>query len=133
MANHVDPSGRRQSVEILPLLREKYPHYIRPDITSVRFGQTADRCYLEVHTQQLVGGHLRDETIKRTDLAFISGDGDQRFFDPARSVRRNAASFVNDLDEVSIINCTDLFSDEGASMIVEHWGRSGRVPPRKAQ
>ena len=37
-----------QSAEILPELQEIFPNYLRPDITSVKLGQTKDRCYLEI-------------------------------------------------------------------------------------
>jgi hypothetical protein len=76
---HHDPSCRltggapaRQSLEILPQLQEKYLRYLRPEITSVKFVQSQDRCYLEITTADTVNDYLVDETSKRTDLAFIS-------------------------------------------------------------
>lgn len=52
-----DPIGRtvmghedRQSLEILPQLREKYPRYLRPEIISVKFVQSPNRCHLEITT-----------------------------------------------------------------------------------
>lgn len=115
---HHDPSAQvagssatRQALEILPQLRQKYPRYLRTEITSVRFVQSQERCYLEITTADQVAGYLVDETSKRTDLAFIaggSGNGDA-FFSPTRSTIENAHRFVSDFDVVSIINCTDLF------------------------
>jgi hypothetical protein len=109
-----DGSFRTESLEILPRLRERYPRYIRPEITSVRFGQTQDRCYLEVHTAETVGGYLRNEAMTRKDLGFVSADvGDDRpFFDPAESVEENARRFITEFDEISIVNCTDLFTPD---------------------
>jgi hypothetical protein len=42
----------RQSLEILPQLREKYSRYLRPEIASVRFVQSQERCYLEMRTRE---------------------------------------------------------------------------------
>jgi Domain of unknown function (DUF4145) len=122
----------KQSLETLPQLREKYPRYLRPEITSVRFVQSQDRCYLEITTADRVNDYLVDETSKRTDLAFISnGSGDDDpFFSPVRSITENAHRFVSDFDVVSIINCTDLFTHEAASRIDAHWQRHGVVSDR---
>ena len=133
---HHDPSCQveggptvRQFLEILPQLREKYPSSLRPDITSVRFVQSQDRCYLEITTADRVNDYLVNETSKRTDLAFISGGSgdDDPFFSPARSITENAHRFVSDFDLVSIINCTNLFTHEAATRIDAHWQRYGVV------
>jgi hypothetical protein len=110
---------RSESLEILPQLRDRYPRHIRPEITSVRFGQTQDRCYLEVHTAETVGGYLRNEAMTRKDLRFVSADvGDDRpFFDPAEPVAENARRFVTEFDELAIINCTDLFTPDAVATI----------------
>lgn len=60
------------AVEILPDLKKKYPKYLRPEITSVKFAQSNGRCYLEMTTAELVSGYLRNETTRREDLAFIT-------------------------------------------------------------
>jgi hypothetical protein len=136
---HHDPSCRvaggqeaRQSLEILPQLREKYPRYLRPETTSVKFVQSQNRCYLELTTADSVNDYLVDETSKRTDLAFISnGSGDDDpTFSSRRSITENAHRFVSDLDVVSIINCTDLFTRAAAARIDAHWRRYGVVSDR---
>jgi Domain of unknown function (DUF4145) len=78
---HHDPSCRisggrepTQSLEILPQLLERYPRYLRRELTSVKFVQSQDCCYLELTTAERVNEYLVDETSKRTDLAFISND-----------------------------------------------------------
>lgn len=122
-----------QSAEILPQLKELYPNYLHPDITSVKFGQAKDRCYLEIATTKVVGGYLRDETTKRTDLGFVSNgdtDGeDSLFFNPESNLLENIIKFVNEFDEISIINCTDLFTEESSTMIYEYWNKNGVCPP----
>ncbi len=136
---HHDPScqaaggsAARQSLEILPQLRAKYPRYLRPEITSVRFVQSEARCYLEITTADRGNDYLMDETSKRTDLAFISGGSgdDDPCFSPARSITENAHRFVSEFDVVSIINCTDLFTHEAATRIDAHWQQYGVVSDR---
>ena len=121
-----------QSAEILPQLKENYPHYLHPDITSVKLGQTKDRCYLEIAKAKTIGGYLHDETIKRTDLGFIT-DGDNQeflFFSPEKKLSENIARFTNEFDEISIINCTDLFTEESSTMIYDYWYKHGVCPNR---
>lgn len=119
--NH-DPLGSREprdAVEILPQLKAKFPTYLRPNITSVRFAQANGRCYLEMTTAETVAGYLHNELTRREDLAFISGGSgsDDKLFDPTGSVVENAHKFVSEMDEVSIINCTDLFPPEVSAKI----------------
>jgi len=125
VTHHAPSSGvagrqdQRQSLEILPQLQEKYPQHLRPQITSVKLVQSETRCYLEITTADSVGDYLLDETSKRTDLAFISEDSysDELYFSPTSSIIENAHRFVSTFDAVSIINCTDLFTDEAATRI----------------
>jgi len=106
-----DPSCRvagdeptRQSLEILPPLREKYLRYLQPEIASVRFVQSEDRCWLEITTAARFNDYLIDEMSTRTDLAFIAcgSADDDPFFSPARSITENAHRFVSGFDAVSI-------------------------------
>ncbi|MCA6218818.1 HNH endonuclease [Ideonella sp. B7] len=118
----------RQSLEILPQLRAKYPRSLRPEMTSVQFVQSQERCYLEITTANRVNDYLVDETSKRTDLAFISGHPERLLFDPGRSITENVHCFISDFDEVSIINCTDLFTHTAAKRIDDHWRQHGCGP-----
>jgi len=117
----------RQFVEILPQLRKKYPKYLRPEMTSVQFVQSQDRCHLEITTADWVSEHLVDEASKRTDLAFVSGRAGA-FFSPSSPIAENVIRFISEFDEVSIINCTDLFTSEAATEIDEHWRQYGGCP-----
>ena len=116
------------AVEILSDLKAKYPNCLRPDLTSVRFLQSPDRCYLEMTTADVVGGYLHNETTCREDLAFIS-DGDANLFDPANSITENARRFAFEMAAISIINCTDLFPTDIAQRIDKEWRLTGKIPP----
>jgi len=110
---------------------ELYPDYLRPNITSAKFGQTKDRCYLEIVSTEVVGGYLHNETITRTDLGFISDDVDSEmtlFFNPENSLLQSSNKFVNEFDEISIINCTDLFSEESSTEIYDAWNKNRSCP-----
>lgn len=117
----------RQAREILPLLRKKYPRYLRPEMASVRFVQSQDRCYLEITTIKSMGDYLADEVSTRTDLAFVS-EGSGCFFRPDRTLDENVRRFMEDFNEVSIINCTDLFTEEMATRIDMHWRQFHTLP-----
>lgn len=117
----------RQSFEILPQLRAKYPLYLRPEMTSVQFVQSRDKCHLEITTADRINDDLVDETSQRTDLAFVSGDADL-FFRPSNPIAENVRRFMSEFDEVSIINCTDLFTREAATRIDAHWQLHGTFP-----
>jgi Domain of unknown function (DUF4145) len=122
-----------QTLEILPQLRAKYSDYLRSDLKSVRFGHIAGRCYLEITKEEVIAGYLHNETIKREDLGFITNGADLNdlYFNPNRSVVENAHRFVSEFDEISIINCTDLFTEEAATMIYNYWSQHRKTPSSK--
>jgi hypothetical protein len=117
------------AIEILPHLKKCYPHYLRLDITSVKFCQVENKCYLEVVSYE-IEGWPHDEIIKRTNLGFIRSNGGL-FFDPENSISENVTKFINDFDEIGIINCTDLFTEESARMLDEYWSQYGVCPDPK--
>lgn len=104
------------SFDILPELRQRHPKWMRPDLTEVRVVQRHGEVFLELASQT---GIKKDEAVTRTDLSFIvSGRGeDDRMFSPHRTAEENARRFVERLDPYSIINCTDLFTKEGAKEV----------------
>lgn len=118
----------RASLEILPQLREKYSRWLRPEIMSVRFIQSTDRCHLEITTKQGQRDDLMDENSMRTDLAFISvSEGNGLYFSTSRSLTENAHRFVSDFDALSIINCTELFTNDAATSVDAHWREYGTI------
>ncbi len=128
-----DTSGpeNAQTIEVLARLKAYYANYLRPNIVSVKIGQTKDRCYLEITTRDS-SGILYDETIKRTDLGFIiEGNYDNLFFKPTRNVNANAKKFIDEFNEIGIINCTDLFTEQAATMIYKYWEEHGKTPSGK--
>ncbi len=124
-----------QVIQLLPELKKRYPTELKKDILSVRFYQTEQACYLEItedknpdalnrEPDELIDGSYSgvDFITTRSSLAFIAGDilndGEARcFFQPSSPVLDNANSFLMDFDDNSMLNCTDLFSKEGAEEI----------------
>ncbi|WJV64125.1 GIY-YIG nuclease family protein [Pectobacteriaceae bacterium C52] len=112
LAEPIQSSAEQYVAEdVTQRLREKYSMYLRPDIVAVRVVQMPGRVWLEITTEKETAGYLVDQTIQRTDLAFIA-DTDEAFFRPEDDVRLNANKLVNDYDVYSIIMTTDLFHDE---------------------
>jgi HNH endonuclease len=116
----VERSELVQTREMSHLLREKFPSHLRPEITSVQFIQRHHRCSLEITTVKKFSDGLEDETSTRTDLGFISS-GPGSLFSPDRPIDENLSRFMSDMDEVSIINCTDLFKKEVEIQIERRW------------
>ena len=106
--------GANSGVEILPDLKRKYPLHLKSDFHSVKIVHADGVVYLESVRYRHAG--LRDEVVERTDLAFISS-GDLEMFPATRSPEDNARLFVHQLDEYSMIHCTDLFTLEACSEI----------------
>ena len=121
-----------EAVEILGMLKKKYPNMIREIIKSVRIYQTKVRCYLEIlEEENIQEGRLVDQTIRRSDLAFIEDLPDDPksedillFFNPRKSVTENARIFIEEFDPYSIINCTDLFTEEAAQRVNDEYHAS---------
>ena len=118
-----------EAVEILGHLKRKYPNMIRDRIKSARIYQTRIRCYLEIlEEDKLQEGRLVDQTIRRSDLAFIGELPDDPededvilLFNPRNKVTENARIFVEEFDSYSIINCTDLFTEEAAQKVSDEY------------
>ncbi|MBE9142518.1 hypothetical protein IQ236_04680 [Planktothrix mougeotii LEGE 06226] len=89
-------------------------------MVGVRIIQTQERVWLEVTEEEEIAGYLKNQTIKRTDLAFISdGDYESRFFKSTDDVTINADKFVKEFDPYSIIMTTDLFHEEACHEVDE--------------
>jgi len=120
-----------QAVQLLPELKNQYPTELKPEILSVRMYQTESACYLET-TQEKNPGKLvneldeiveglysnKDYVTLRTSLSFITGnifseESIECYFRPAVPVLENAFLFLEEFDDESKLNCTDLFSKKG--------------------
>lgn len=112
--------GTNCGVEILPDLKRKYPKYLKSDFHSIKIVHSDGVVYLESVRFRHAG--LRDEVVERTDLAFIS-DGNDEMFPPTRNPEDNARLFVHELDEYSMIHCTDLFTHEACQEIADRHER----------
>ncbi|MEO5523426.1 GIY-YIG nuclease family protein [Citrobacter youngae] len=109
-------TGQYLAEDITQRLREKYALYIRPEIAAVRIVHMPGGVWLEITTEKEIAGYLIDQTIQRTDLAFID-DTDEAFFRPEDDIRLNANKLVNDYDIYSIVMTTDLFHDDACQQI----------------
>jgi hypothetical protein len=125
-----------EAVQLLPELRKRYPTELKTNILSIRFYQTEKACYLEITEElnpdklvnemdELIEGKYssRDYITTRKSLYFITGDiideyHATRYFMPSTPVLENALRFINEFDDDSMLNCTDIFSDEGAEDLV---------------
>ena len=123
------------AVQLLPELRKRYPTELKKNILSVRFYQTEKACYLEITEElnpdklvnemdELIEGKYssRDYITTRKSLYFITGDiFDENhitcYFMPSAPVVENAYKFIVEFDDDSMLNCTDIFSKEGAEEI----------------
>ena len=104
--------------DILDRLRARYGRWMRSDVVAVRIVQSNQRVWLETTEEKEVGGYLVDQTIKRSDLAFIvAGDLDVGLFPPTKSVSENARTFVEEFDPNSIVHTTDLFHQAACNEI----------------
>lgn len=113
--------GANSGVEILPDLKKKYPSYLKPGFHSIKITHSDGIVYLESVRYRHSG--LRDEIIERTDLGFISNGASEMFL-ASRNTEDNARLFVHQLDEYSMIHCTDLFTHEACVEIAQRHERS---------
>ncbi len=107
------------AISILGRLKEHYPLWIDPSIADVQIVQTDERVWLEITREEEVAGYLRDQTIKRSDLAFICGGHGKNLFRPDNSVTENARKFTEEFDPYSIIMTTDLFHEAACHEVDE--------------
>lgn len=105
------------AIDITNELRTKYNKWLKLDIVSVRIVQPKERVWLEITQEEEKAGYLIDQTIKRTDLGFISDTGENDYFSPDNDITINAEKFITDFDPYSIIMTTDLFHEEGCNEI----------------
>ncbi|HEX5337321.1 MAG TPA: GIY-YIG nuclease family protein [Gallionella sp.] len=100
------------AISILNRLKEKYPLWVDPTIAEVQIVQTNERVWLEITREEEVAGYLKNQTIKRSDLAFItSGSHEESWFRPTDAVTENARKLTEEFDPYSIIMTTDLFHE----------------------
>ena len=106
-----------QKVEILPQLEAIYKNYLKPDIKSVKIIHLDNVCFLE--TTRQTHQNLRDEIIERIDLDFIVEGTNGSKFRLDKSAKENAKIFIEEMDEYSLIMCTNLFTESACLKIDE--------------
>lgn len=122
-----------QAEDIFEALKRKYPGYLKLEIVAVRIVQPKGRVWLEITEEREAAGYLKDQTVTRTDLAFITEDAYEEsahFFSPENDVTENARKFVEDFDVLSIMMTTDLLHEAACYEVNEKFnplrkGKSG--------
>ncbi len=100
------------AMSILGRLKELYPRWVDPEIADVQIVQTNERVWLEITKEEELAGCLKDQTIERTDLGFISDEGpNDPYFRADAAVTENARKFTEEFRPFSIIMATDLFHE----------------------
>jgi hypothetical protein len=121
------------AIQILSSLQKRYPDQLKPEIVSIRMYQTDNACFLEVteKTLELKADNFADTDsvrrksqidyrTERTDLGFICGDEFMRFFDPEVPVQFNAKLLLNDFDDNSMLNCTNIIRESAIQDILDN-------------
>jgi hypothetical protein len=104
------------AISIIAELRKQYTTNLRDDITDVRLFQTEHGIFLEVHRRPYK--NLRREITDYVDLDVLGN-----YFNRRARVEENAVRFLK-LDELSIVNVTDLLADDVAQAIWDkHMGK----------
>ncbi|MFC5471600.1 GIY-YIG nuclease family protein [Cohnella suwonensis] len=103
-----------EAIEILPKLKELFNEYLNHDISSVRIYQTTDRVYLEVTKDQYIADYLKDQYIRRTDLAFVidGNDENDKTFNPDSPINKNVETFLSSGFTTIAVCSEDLFTQE---------------------
>lgn len=89
-------------------------------------GKTLEK--MERKEVEIVKGGFEKQTTKRIDLDFISDGDDENeedFFNPKDAIENNVRKFIDELSPYSIINTTDLFSDEACDKISKRYNTFG--------
>ncbi len=116
------------TIEFYDQLKLKYNNYLKPEIVSIIMVQTNDQVLLETREVEIVEGGFEKQTTNRIDLGFISDGDDENeedFFNPKDTIENNVKKFINELSPYSIINTTDLFSDEACDKISKKYNTFG--------
>lgn len=109
---------RYSRIDITNDLMVKYHDYLRPEIKTISISQSNENVWLETLSITIIQDKgWTKETINCINLDFISEDGDIAMFNPGDNIEVNASKFINELSPYSLINTTDLFTDEASEVI----------------
>lgn len=121
MASNQNTFNQTYVVESIFLrIKQRYGCWVRKEITDIRIVQTAERVWLEIIEEEILGGDLKNQLIRQTDLGFCSltnDDVDENYFDPTDNISVNVDKFITNWDPWSIVMTTDLFSEEACHHI----------------
>lgn len=132
-ADQSNRKGRRfmhnvyQTIECIEQLKQKYPHYIKPELISVALKQTSNDVCIDTIESVVLNNGFEKQTHRSTNLNFIT-DGayldDERndvapLFSPSSSIELNVKILLEDLCPVSMINTIAIFHDKAIKEISE--------------
>ncbi|OWZ84106.1 hypothetical protein [Natranaerobius trueperi] len=114
------------TINLYYALKEKYPDYLKPEITSVMMIQSEDDVWLEI-LEERVEDVFEKQTIRKSDLSFIVEDEEEGepFFNPEDPIEQNAKRLLEDFSTYSIINTMDLFHEEACERICKKYNTFG--------
>jgi len=104
------------SIDITADIFKIYGEYMDKAITVVRIIHDDDIVALEILKIEPTVNNLIKQTITRTDLGFIADEPDEPMFPIENSIEENVKRFLT-LTPYTLINTTDLFSEEAADRI----------------
>jgi hypothetical protein len=110
-AYNVFASAVEESRSVHNELREKYREFIRSDIEQVTFVHFEDTVYLKIMDQE--------GKMDLVDTEFITDDGEDLTFSHSKTPDENAELLITVFEPESIVNCFDLFTEEGNSIIMQ--------------
>lgn len=106
------------STNILVKLKEKYPQWVRPEITCVRIIHKSKTVFLEVTETKYCDDAIdrwTEEKVTRIDIGYLFEDMDIEFFKTDVTAQENAELFV-----ASPYICADLFTAEGCNYLIQN-------------
>lgn len=109
-----------ESIEILPILLNRYKNNIIDSISSIRICQDDERVYFEYTRDKYIADYLKDQIITRTDLGFIVENDGDKMFNAKKHINFNVNKFL-ELDDYSMLNCVgEIFTDDWVEKVIKN-------------
>jgi hypothetical protein len=106
------------STNVLTKLKEKYPQWVRPEISSVRIVHKSQTVFLEVTETKYFDDAVdkwTDEKVTRIDVGYLFMDMGEEFFKVNVTAEENAELFLS-----NPYICPELFTAEGCDYLIQN-------------